>query len=186
MNLGRHRFRGFGEGIGAPHIAGPLIGGGATQIGVMLAHLHARKNPKALRHAPGLYGAALGGIVSGLLAFSSKYRAVGISGLVTVGIMTAPRILEGFMGLGHRDETMKGYALGVITPEEYRALSGADDMYGAGEEPAVQLLDAGAGSTGVMGTHVAEEVQPLAGAGASDYVEMLGGSGFGSNFLSAQ
>lgn len=184
MNFGRHRFRGFGEGVSSPHIAGPLIGGGATQIGIMLAHLHAKKNPKALRHA-GLHGAVLGGIVGGLLAMSQKHRATGISALVTVGIMTAPRILEGFMGLGHRDETMKGAQLGVITPEEYRALSGADDMYGVGDEPAVQLLDAGAGSTGVMGTHVAEEVQPLAGAGAGEYVEMLG-SGFGSNFLSAQ
>ena len=35
-----------------------------------------------------------------------------------------------------------------------------------------------------MGTHVAEEVHPLAGAGgASDYVEMLGNGGFGTNFL---
>lgn len=185
MNFGRHRFRGFGEGMSSPHIAGPLIGGGATQIGVMLAHLHAKKNPKALRHA-GLHGAVFGGIVSGLLAMSSKHRATGISALVTVGIMTVPRILEGFMGLGHRDETMKGYALGVITPEEYRALSGADDVYGAGDDPAVQLLDAGGGSTGVLGTHVAEEVQPLSGAGgAGEYVEMLG-AGFGSNFLSAQ
>ena len=187
MNFGRHRFRGFGEGIGSPHIAGPLIGGGVTQIGVMLAHLHARKNPKALRFAPGIYGAALGGLVSGILAFTDKHRDTGIAGLVTVGIMTAPRLLEGLMGLGHRDETMKGYQLGVITPEEYRALAGADDgdMYGAGEEPAVQLLDSGSGSTGVMGTHVAEEVQPLSGAGAGEYVEMLG-NGFGSNFLSAQ
>jgi hypothetical protein len=177
MNLGRHRRRGFGEGFGGPHIAGPLIGGGATQIGIMLAHLHAKKNPAALRHA-GLHGAVLGGLVSGLLALSSKHRATGISALVTVGIMTAPRILEGFMGLGHRQEQLKEAELGIITPEQYQALSGA------GEEPAVQLLDSGSGSTGVLGTTVAEEYHGLSGAGDSP-VELLG-NGFGTNFLAAQ
>jgi hypothetical protein len=171
----RHRFRGFGEG-GSEHasIAGPLIGGGATQIGIMLAHLHARKNPKALRHA-GLHGAVLGGLVAGALAFSKKHRETGISALVTVGVIAAPRILEGLMGLGHREETAMRGALGIITPEEYHALAGA------GEEPMVQLLDSGAGG-GVLGTHVAEEIHPL---GASDAaVEVLGNSGFGTNFLS--
>jgi hypothetical protein len=137
----------------------------------MLAHLHAKKNPKALRHA-GLHGAVVGGLVSAALAMSSKHRATGISALVTVGIMTAPRILEGLMGLGHRQEQLKDAELGIITPEQYQALSGADDQ-------AVQLLGGGGG---VFGTHVAEEMQPLAGSPA-DGVELLG-SGFGSNFLS--
>ncbi len=169
--MARHRFRGFGDAGGHAHIAGPLIGGGATQIGIMLAHLHARKNPKALRHA-GLHGAVLGGLVGGALALSSKHRATGIAALVTVGIMTAPRILEGFMGLGHREETAAMNGLGIITPEQYQALSGADD-------PAVQLLDAGDSG---FGTHVAEEIHPLAGASDSP-VELLGGGGFGANFL---
>jgi hypothetical protein len=177
MAFGRHRFRGFGDSGAHAHIAGPLIGGGATHIGIMLAHLHARKNPGALRHA-GLHGAALGGLVSAALAISSKHRATGISALVTVGIMTLPRILEGFMGLGHTQEAAMKGALGIITPEEYHALSGF------GEDPAIQLLDAGGGSTGVLGTHVAEEVHPL--AGATEAVELLGGGGFGSNFLQAQ
>lgn len=178
--MARHRFRGFGNAGDRAHIAGPLIGGGATQIGIMLAHLHAKKNPAALRHA-GIHGAVLGALVSGGLAMTQKYRAIGISALVTVGVMSLPRILEGFMGLGHRDETMKGYELGIITPEQYQALADASS------EPAVQLLDSGNGSTGMFGTHVAEEIHPLAGAeGASDYVEMLGGSGFGTNFLSPQ
>ncbi|MBV8720657.1 MAG: hypothetical protein JO277_00825 [Candidatus Eremiobacteraeota bacterium] len=175
--MARHRFRGFGSADDRAHIAGPLIGGGATQIGIMLAHLHAKKNPAALRHA-GIHGAILGALVSGGLAMTQKYRAIGISALVTVGVMALPRILEGFMGLGHRDETMKGYELGIITPEQYQSLSDS--------EPAIQLLDAGGGSTGVLGTQVAEEVHPLAGAGgAGDYVEMMG-SGFGTNFLAAQ
>ena len=174
--MARHRYRGFGDSSGHAHIAGPLIGGGATQIGIMLAHLHAKKNPKALRHA-GLHGAVLGGLVSGALALSSKHRETGIAALVTVGVMTLPRLLEGFMGLGHREETAMRGALGIITPEEYQALSGA------GEEPVVQLLDSGAGG-GALGTHVAEEVHPL--AGASDMpVEVLG-NGFGANFLSQQ
>ncbi len=173
--MARRRFRGFGEGGSEhAHIAGPLIGGGATQIGIMLAHLHAKKNPKALRHA-GLHGAVLGGLVAGALAMSKKHRETGISALVTVGIISAPRILESLMGLGHREETAMRGALGIITPEEYHALSGA------GEEPYVQLLDSGAGG-GTFGTHVAEEVRPL---GASDFpVEVLGDSSFGANFLS--
>lgn len=173
MNLGRRRRSFFGDGGSSPHIAGPLIGGGATQIGTMLAHLHARKNPKALRFA-GFHGAILGGLVSGLLALSSKHRATGISALVTVGIMTAPRILEGFMGLGHRDEQLKEAELGIITPEAYQALSGP------GDEAAIQLLDSGSGSTGVLGTHVAEEYH---GLGASDSPVELLGNGFGTNFL---
>ncbi len=177
--MARYRFRGFGNSFSGPHVTGPLIGGGVTQIGIMLAHLHGKKNPKVLRHA-GFYGAALGGLVSGALALSSKHRETGISALVTVGIMTLPRILEGFMGLGARDETAKMNGLGIITPEQYQALSDAGE-FGDGD-PAVQLLDAGGGSTGVLGTHVAEEVRPLAGAPA-DGVELLG-SGFGANWAS--
>lgn len=177
MNFGRHRRRSFfGEGSGDhAHIAGPLIGGGATQIGIMLAHLHAKKNPAALRHA-GIHGAILGGLVSGALALSHKHRATGISALATVAIMTIPRVMEGFMGLGHREETAAMHGLGIISAEQYQALSGA-------EEPAVQLLDSGSGSTGVLGTHVAEEIHPL---GASDSPVELLGNGFGTNFLSAQ
>ena len=168
--MARHRFRGFGEFGSRPEIAGPMIGGGATQLGIMLAHLHAKKNPAALRHA-GIHGMVAGGLVSGLLVMSSKHRQTGYSALATVAIMTIPRILEGFMGLGHREETAAMHGLGIITPSEYHSLSGAD-------EPVVQLLDAG------MGTTVAEELQPLAGAGDDMPVEILG-NGFGSNFLSA-
>lgn len=172
MALGRHRFRGFGSGLSDPSVAGPLIGGGATQVGVMLAHLHAKKNPKALRHA-GLHGLVFGGLVGGALAMSSKHRATGISALVTVGIITVPRIIEGFMGLGHRhEEQLQGF--GTIVPQ---ALEG----FG---QPEVQLLDSGSGSTGVLGTHVAEE---LHGMGNAEGVEIMGaGGGFGSNFLASQ
>jgi len=169
----RHRFRGFGEGASRPEIAGPLIGGGATQLGIMLAHLHARKNPAALRHA-GVHGAILGGLVAGGLMMSHKHRATGISALTTVAIMAIPRMLEGFMGLGHREETAAMHGLGIITPSEYHSLSGA------GEEPVVQLLDAGGG----FGTHVAEELTN--GLGDSDMPVEILGNGFGSNFLSAQ
>lgn len=177
--MARHRFRGFGEGhFSQPYIAGPLIGGGACQVGIMLAHLHAKKNPSALRHA-GLHGAILGGLVAGGLAMSKNHRETGLSALATVAIITLPRIVEGFMGLGHRHEdSMHGY-LGTITASDYQGLSGDG-------EPEVQLLDSGSGSTGVLGTHVAEEMHnPFAGAGDGP-VELLGGGGggaFGSNFL---
>lgn len=177
MALGRHRFRGFGEGaLSDPAIAGPLIGGGAVQVGIMLAHLHAKKNPKALRHA-GMHGAVLGALVGGGLAFSHKHRATGISALVTVGIMTLPRILEGFMGLGHRhEEQLQGF--GTIVPQ---ALQG----FG---EPEVQLLDSGSGSTGVLGTHVAEELHgDMGGMSGAEGIEIMGaGAGFGTNFLASQ
>jgi hypothetical protein len=56
---------------------------------------------------------------------------------------------------------------------------GADEvqMMGLGAVPSgdVQLLDAGAGSTGVLGVTVPEQV-----AGADD----VAGAGFGANFLS--
>lgn len=170
MALGRHRFRGFGNtSLSNPSIAGPLIGGGATQVGIMLAHLHAKKNPKALRHA-GLHGLVLGGLVGGALAASSKHRETGISALVTVAVLTLPRIIEGFMGLGHRhEEQLQGF--GTIVPQ---ALQG----FG---EPEIQLLDSGSGSTGVLGTHVAEELH--GGMGNAEGVEIMGASGFGSNFL---
>ena len=55
--MARRHFRGFGNfGSDSAHIAGPLIGGGVSQLGIMLAHLHAKKNPKALRFAA-LHGA---------------------------------------------------------------------------------------------------------------------------------
>lgn len=175
--MARHRFRGFGMGAGNPAIAGPLIGGGATQLGIMLAHLHAKKNPAALRHA-GVHGALVGAAVGGLLAMSPKHRETGISALVTVAIMSIPRMLEGFMGLGHREETAAMHGLGIIVPSHYESLSGA-------EEPVVQLLDAGTGVSGSFGTHVAEEMGPGPEPGADMPVEIMG-NGFGSNFLSAQ
>ena len=170
--MARHRFRGFGAGDEHASIAGPLIGGGATQVGIMLAHLHARKNPTALRHA-GVHGAVLGVIVGGALAMSSKYRQTGYSALATVAIMTIPRMLEGFMGLGHREETAAMHGLGIITPQ---ALQGAGE-----EQPVVQLLDSNE-MNGGFGVHVAEELNG-AGNAASEYVEMMGTSGFGSTFL---
>jgi hypothetical protein len=170
--MARHRFRGFGEGDSHAAIAGPLIGGGATQIGIMLAHLHARKNPAALRHA-GVHGAVVGLLVGGGLAMTKSYRQTGYSALATVAIMTIPRILEGFMGLGHREETAAMHGLGIITPQA---------LQGAGEEPVVQLLDSNE-MNGALGVHVAEELHG-AGGNASEYVEMMG-AGFGHNFLSA-
>lgn len=171
--MARHRFRGFGEGDGHASIAGPLIGGGATQVGIMLAHLHARKNPAALRHA-GVHGAVLGLLVSGGLALSKTYRQTGYSALATVAIMTIPRLLEGFMGLGHREETAAMHGLGIIVPQA---------LAGAGEEPVVQLLDSNEMNGGALGVHVAEELHG-AGGSASEYVELMGnGGGFGANFL---
>ena len=83
------------------------------------------------------------------------------------------------MGLGHREETAAMHGLGIIVPSQYESLSGA------GEEPVVQLLDAGSGVSGSFGTHVAEELGPGPEPSGDMPVEIMG-AGFGSNFLSAQ
>lgn len=165
---------GFGAFDGREHIAGPLVGGGAAQIGVLTAKLLAKSKPGVGKYA-GLIGTVVGVGVGGLMMTSRKLRATGISAMVTAAIIGVPRQIEDMLrASGHLagDGDMAGY-LGVITPEQQMA-GYAEGMMG---ESAVQML----GANG-MGVTVAEEQM----AGPGD-IQMLGaGAGFGSNFMNAQ
>lgn len=173
----------FGFGAGREHIAGPLIGGGATQVGILAAKMIFKAKPNVSKWS-GLIGLALGAGISGALAARPASRATGISGLVTAALIGIPRQIEdmmmpaataGYLGVVTPEQGMMGYGggFGVTTPEQ--------GMYGAESE--VQLLDSGSGG-GVFGVTVPEaDMEGMQGAGP---VELLGGGGFGTNFLSSQ
>ena len=174
----------FGDG-GRDHIAGPLIGGGIAQVGLLATKLLFKDSPKVVKWAPSI-GTALSAIVGGIMAFRPNTRATGISALVTAGLIGIPRQIEGLL---EDDKPLRGY-LGVTVAEreladamEQEAMAGMGG-FGAGD---VELLDSGGGSSAAFGVHVAErelEGSDL-GQGAGPGVELLG-SGFGSNFLSSQ
>lgn len=158
-------FDGAGE-----QIAGPLIGGGVAQVGMLATRL--LFPGKAVAKWSGLVGGLLGAAVGGALMFSSRYRSTGLSALVTALIIGVPRqIEEALMSAGVLKGDMDGY-FGVVTPEQVSGYFGQDES-GLGQD--VQLLDSGGG--GNLGVQVAEQVMQ----GAGD-VEMMGG--FGSNFMS--
>lgn len=177
----------FGEGFGAcggqDHLAGPLIGGGATQVGILATKLLFKTSPTAVKWSA-LIGTVLGAGVSGLMMLSPKWRGKGMSGLVTALLVGLPRQAEDLLRAAG---TLAG--LGAVVAE--REIAGEEDVsgyFGAGSvdetygpvADEVQLLDSGSGSTGVLGTVTAE--RETAGAGPQD-IEMLGAGGFGANFL---
>jgi hypothetical protein len=158
------------EGVGED-LAGPLIGGGAAQVGMLATKMLFKGKP--ITKWAGLIGTLLGGGISAGLMFSPRYRRMGIQGLATAALVGIPRQIEDMVMGG----PMQGY-LGVITPEqELAGYFGANTGVPAGD---VQLLDSGSGSTGMFGTVVPE--QDMSGAGGVPDVELLGA--FGSNFLS--
>jgi hypothetical protein len=168
------------DGTGRAHFVGPLIGGGAAQIGTIGAKLLFKGKPAAKWGAA--IGLGLGGLASGALMFSPKYRATGLAGLITVGLVTLPRLIEDLLtdGAGLKGDDLGD--LGVITPERELAASDIDMMDAMGQ---VQLLDSGSGGGTGMGLGVITPEREMAGMGQ---VEMMGGDdmgdGFGSNFLS--
>lgn len=175
---------GFGAGLSDPSIAGPLIGGGATQAAALATRLLFKDKPNVVKYAS-LIGLGIGGGISAALMFNPKYKQTGLAGLVTAALVAVPRQIEDLLAASG---TMKDY-LGLITPE--RELAGgygggmAGDDYAMMGQPDVQLLDSGSGSTGVLGTIVPEREMAGADFGAApEGVELLGG--FGSNFLSQQ
>lgn len=170
-DFGRRRVRSLHDfGAGMEHISGPLIGGGAAQVGLLASKLLFRAKPNVAKWG-GLIGAVLGSGISAALIASPRHRAAGWAGLVTALLIGVPRQVEDM--LGPAAGATAGY-FGVTVPEEIHGYGGF------GESP-IQIMDAGAGSTGVLGVTVPEEQM----SGPGD-IEMLGGSGFGSNFLAAQ
>lgn len=145
-------------------LAGPLIGGGTTQVGSLATRLIWKDNPDVTKWSPAI-GLGLGAIVGGILAFRPQTRSMGIAALVTAALVALPRQLENLM----EEDAGTTEGFGIITPEhEMMGL-------GAGVDSAVELL----GDNG-MGI-----VTPEQGMGQSDSpVELLGNGGFGTNFLS--
>ena len=155
------------EGVGED-LAGPLIGGGGAQAGMLAARVLLKGKP-ASKYA-GLFGLLVGGGISAGLMFSPRHRRTGFQGLVTAALVAIPRQIEDMVMGG----TTQGY-LGVITPEQEMAgYFGANTGVPSSD---VQLLDSGSGSTGMFGTTVAEQDM----SGAPD-VELVGA--FGTTFLS--
>lgn len=147
-------------------LAGPLVGGGVTQVGSLATKLIWKDSPKVSKWAPAI-GFGLGGIVSGILAFRESTRDVGIAGLVTSLLVAVPAQLEELM-LGD-DGATAGF--GVVTPEM--------EMAGLGADAPVQLLDSGSSGSG-LGVTVPEQGGMM---GATPPVELLGAGGsFGATF----
>lgn len=166
-------FGAYDDLLGAPReaVAGPLIGGGATQAAIMATRLLFKGKPNVTKWA-GLIGAGVGAAVSGALMFSPRHRATGTAGLIVAALIGIPRQIEDMLeGAG----MLKDSYLGVVTAEQAAMAGyGYDDGSAMMGVPGVQLLDSGLGVT------VAEQ----ANMGAiSDDVQMLGSSGFGANFL---
>lgn len=169
---------GLGAALSDPSIAGPLIGGGAAQVGALATRLLLKNKPNITKWAPTI-GLAIGGGISAALIFSPRHRQTGIAGLLTAALVALPRQIEDLMLPA--GGTMQDY-LGLTTAEAEMSGYGGNS-FGA---PDVQLLDSGSGSTGVLGTIVPErEMAGSDGFGAgSEDIQML--AGFGSNFLASQ
>ena len=149
-------------------LAGPLIGGGVTQVGSLATKLIWKDNAKVSKWAPAI-GFAIGAIPSTILAIRSSSRDMGIVGLITSALIAIPQQLENLLLEG----TAQTKGWGVVTPEM--------EMMGLGQNQAapVQLLDSGSGSTG-LGVTVPEQGGMM---GATPPVELLGiGGAFGSSF----
>lgn len=160
-------FEDFGEG-GPPHVAGPLIGGGVAQVGMLAAKMLFKGKPAA--KWAGAIGTLLGAGVSALLMARPGTRATGLSGLVTAALVGIPRQVEDLVAPGGLSDY-----LGIVTAEQEMR------DYLAQQEQPVQMLDSG------MGVVTAE--QEMSGFGQDEGtqgppVEMMGGAGFGHTFLS--
>lgn len=144
-------------------LAGPLVGGGTTQVGTLAAKLIWKDKAGVQKWAPSI-GMGLGMLVSGILAFRPQTREIGIVGLITSALIGVPRQLEELLMDGGATQ---GLGLGAYTAEE---------MMGAGAEDVVEML----GDNG-MGVVVPE--QGIMGQDGGSPVELLGNAGFGANFL---
>lgn len=161
------KYAGF-EGVGED-IAGPLIGGGVAQAAVLTTKMIAKDKP--FSKWAGLVGTLAGGLASGALMFSPRYRRMGIQGLITAVLVGVPRQVEDLMSSG----PTAGSYLGLITPEA--------QMQGMGAYMPVPSQDMQMLGQHGLGTIVAERELNGMGMGAGvPEVEIMGA--FGSNFMS--
>jgi len=105
-------------------IAGPLIGGGAAQVGTLAAKL--LFTGKAPAKWAGLIGAGLGGLAGAVLIMTGR-RSLGVSAMITAFLVGVPRQLEDLLA---PDGALSGlYGLGVISPAELAAWGAEAEAY---------------------------------------------------------
>jgi hypothetical protein len=154
----------FFDGPTMETITGPLVGGGAAQLGI----LGTRKFAPAQAKWAGLIGAALG--VGASLLLMRKDRDKGVAGIAVALLVGVPRQIEDMM-LPSRLSGADADLLGAYTSEMGAYTS---EM---GEASPVQVLNSGSGGTGVIGAVVPEE--SMAGDLGAD-IEIQGDA-FGAN-----
>ena len=145
-------------------ISGPLVGGGAAQVGILAT----RKFWPAKAKWAGAIGAVLGVGASYLLM--RKDREKGIAGIAVALLVGLPRQLEDMM-LPSRLSGGDTDLLGAYTSEMGAYTS---EM---GEASPVQVLNSGSGGTGVIGAYVPEE--SMAGDLGAD-IEIQDAGAFGA------
>lgn len=143
---------------------GVLIGGGLAQVGVLGTKAFL---PKFSKYA-GLIGAALGGGVSAFLMSKPQHREAGMQGLAAALVIGIPRAIEDLMlkGILKDGEEMAG--LDAYTSELY----GVPGIEIEGANSPIEILDAGGGSTGLIGAVTSEF--------ADEAVPSMNGSAFGA------
>lgn len=105
---------------GGPGVAGPLIGGGVTQVTSMAARMLGKSKPAVVKWS-GAIGLGVGLAVGGVLAARRRTRSTGISALITAALVGLPPLIEGAMS-----GTFKGGYLGVVTAEQGLGADGID------------------------------------------------------------
>ena len=142
-------FGDFGEGL-MTDAAGPLIGGGLAQLGILGTKI---LMPAYSKYA-GLIGAVLGGAVSAFLMTKPQHAMKGNAGLATALLIGIPRAIE---------DMMLPTKLGAITWNGFGAAPGG-----------IEILNGGGGSTGMLGAITTDGYGDDAAAAAP--ISIQGGS----------
>lgn len=138
---------------------GVLIGGGLAQLGVLGTKIML---PKYSKYA-GLIGAALGGAVSAFMMSKPQHREAGQQGLAAALIIGIPRALEDLA----LKSMIKDGEFGAYTSEALGAVPGIDI------QGPLEIMDAGAGSSGMLGAITSDLGDDMQVSGAS-----FGATGF--------
>lgn len=141
---------------------GVLIGGGLAQLGVLGTKIML---PKYSKYA-GLIGAALGGAVSAFMMSKPQHREAGQQGLAAALIIGIPRALED-LALKSMIKGEEFGEYGAYTTEALGAVPGIDI------QGPLEIMDAGSGSSGLLGSVTTEMGEDMQVSGAS-----FGATGF--------
>lgn len=158
-------FLDFG-GAGTQIVAGPLIGGGLAQLGI----LGTRKYLPAHAKYAGLIGAAVGTAVGAFLMTKPQHKEKGLAAVAVALLVGVPRQIEDLM---LPSKLSGAEQLDILSA--YNAEMGAytSEM---GEASPVQVLNSGSGGTGVLSAIVPENMSGDLGAD----VEIADASAFGA------